>query len=910
MQGRSARGAITRPLAAGLIGLALLAVPSDPSRSQPRFQRLESIDQSAVRTASAMFLEVRSQLAGQRPQDALFTLSVMTPDEHIGGAVANLNAVTRLLLGEDAQEEAFRYAELAVAADPDQPIFRVTRALARPNAYLRGADGSAILAQETVLELNAIARDLGTKIVNEKWLKTNLRALKETRDPAYPYDFERFDFMLSRVLVLPLDDRELRRQEDWIRQRIATDLDKLAGALRQQRLLEIQRNVILQDLAIVTDPEERRLLEQELDRVDQELLAWEQSLEETQTDLAYLAGQQQVLAFQSRQQQLLASEEQKIERDLVGLREDFRNRIVKLEGLVRRLRSDYETLQTDYGDMAALAEQRLQDLAKLEEAFAPQGPSESSALEALSARIRALEARKAALLAEQDQAVKTRSDGAEPGPALRGQIVKLDEQIAAARLNRDQLVQQLDSRDDTLQQLLSEKERQALMETRLAQVTDKLQTALDRLSLVNEGRAASEDRRRELKDSRAQVQAQIQELYNYRAGIQADRVKEGQRRRPDPAKIQGLDARLASVDDDIATKEASLSDIEDRLAALTDRDSVAAGLEREVAQYRQQQAQLQDRLGEVGLKVRGFQAIQARTETVVPPGELDFGRYHALIIANQRYQHWDDLDTPLADARALSRLLKTRFGFETRLVQNASRTDILSALESYDLLMGPEDRLLIYYAGHGQIRRDRGLGYWVPVDGELFNTANWISDDDLRRFLLGVDAGHVLVVADSCFSGTLASDAVSVKELARRPDFDQAAVVDFTRGRLVDRGAVLDTYLKHRARVVLSSGGERPVLDGYGDNGNSIFASSLTEALNRIEEPVSGRALASQVIEGLRVRIARDESLAAEKWVQVPQYEYLLTSAGHEFPADFVFTPVDWSPPKQTAMSLRDGGAQ
>ena len=47
-------------------------------------------------------------------------------------------------------------------------------------------------------------------------------------------------------------------------------------------------------------------------------------------------------------------------------------------------------------------------------------------------------------------------------------------------------------------------------------------------------------------------------------------------------------------------------------------------------------------------------------------------------------------------------------------------------------------------------------GFWQPVHAEQDRRFTWIADDDVQRYLKGMPAKHVLVIADSCFSGSLA----------------------------------------------------------------------------------------------------------------------------------------------------------
>ena len=48
-------------------------------------------------------------------------------------------------------------------------------------------------------------------------------------------------------------------------------------------------------------------------------------------------------------------------------------------------------------------------------------------------------------------------------------------------------------------------------------------------------------------------------------------------------------------------------------------------------------------------------------------------------------------------------------------------------------------------------------GYWLPKDAntvESDDNTNWISNDDITNLLNKINAKHILVIADSCFSGS------------------------------------------------------------------------------------------------------------------------------------------------------------
>ena len=86
-----------------------------------------------------------------------------------------------------------------------------------------------------------------------------------------------------------------------------------------------------------------------------------------------------------------------------------------------------------------------------------------------------------------------------------------------------------------------------------------------------------------------------------------------------------------------------------------------------------------------------------------------------------------------------------------------------------------------------------------------------------------------------------------------------------------------------RSRVVLSSGGEVPVLDGSPGSQHSVFAQSFIDALQVLQEPVAGYRL--------YIDVATDVSQKSKRlnFSQEPQYAPI-KHAGHES-GDFIFVP-------------------
>ncbi len=232
---------------------------------------------------------------------------------------------------------------------------------------------------------------------------------------------------------------------------------------------------------------------------------------------------------------------------------------------------------------------------------------------------------------------------------------------------------------------------------------------------------------------------------------------------------------------------------------------------------------------------------------------IDFGRYHALVIGNNDYRNLSKLGTAVNDAKAVGSLLEQAYGFEVTYLINAGRKQIIDALSRMRRGLTIKDNLIIYYAGHGWLDKEAGRGYWLPIDSERNSPANWISTGDISDTLKAMAAKHVMVVADSCYSGTLTRSVklnVSTSEYFRR-------------------------IVNIRTRVVLTSGGLEPVLDD-GMQGHSVFTKAFLDVLEKNNGILEGTRLFNE--------LRRPVILNAP---QTPEYSNMFY-AGHEG-GDFLF---------------------
>ncbi len=257
----------------------------------------------------------------------------------------------------------------------------------------------------------------------------------------------------------------------------------------------------------------------------------------------------------------------------------------------------------------------------------------------------------------------------------------------------------------------------------------------------------------------------------------------------------------------------------------------------------------------------------AEQEARVELPDVNFGNYYALVIGNNDYTDLSPLRTAVNDAREVAAVLETRYGFTTRPLLNATRYEILSALNDLRGRLTSDDNLLIYYAGHGELDQANARGNWLPVDAERDSTANWISNIAITDILNLMQARQVLVVVDSCYAGSLTRSSVARLEVGLTDE---------------ERVHWLRTMAGKRARMVLTSGGLAPVLDAGGGN-HSVFAKALLDVLGSNRDLLDGQ----QLYQAIAARVSY--AAANVRFDQVPEYAPI-RYAGHEA-GDFFFVP-------------------
>jgi len=258
-------------------------------------------------------------------------------------------------------------------------------------------------------------------------------------------------------------------------------------------------------------------------------------------------------------------------------------------------------------------------------------------------------------------------------------------------------------------------------------------------------------------------------------------------------------------------------------------------------------------------------ALQVDT---LPPG-VKLGKYYALVIGNDTYTAYPALKSAGNDAKSIAGVLKSRYGWDTRLLTNANRFEILSALNDMRELLKAEDNLVVYYAGHGEIDPAK-QGYWLPVDAQQNLPSSWISNRAISDILTTMDAKHVLLIVDSCYSGTMTRSSLATFG-GGMPD---SAWGDWVK-----------TMVAGKSRTALTSGGVQPVADAAANSEHSIFASALLAVLNNNNQLLTGQHLYREIAGGMALRST------GAGLQQAPEYAPI-QFAGHEA-GEFFLMPTN-----------------
>jgi hypothetical protein len=261
--------------------------------------------------------------------------------------------------------------------------------------------------------------------------------------------------------------------------------------------------------------------------------------------------------------------------------------------------------------------------------------------------------------------------------------------------------------------------------------------------------------------------------------------------------------------------------------------------------------------------------------------------YHALVIGIGDYSGtgWPTLGTARADAEAVSEVLRSQYGFEvTELTdRHATHGNILRALDQI-MNLGKDDALLIFFAGHGFYDEAMSEGYWIPFGAQRSRMnrpakEDWLWNSSIDRILSASPARHILLVADTCYGGSL----------FRGEETPEKSLYWYQRAMSVP------------SRGLITSGNLEPVLDS--GIHHSVFAQELLNYLQYSEQDVFS---ASDIAVSIRSKVSQltgqlvrmgplaSQAHAGGEFVFVrPGTEFAITSNGSNSPVFRNAPPVD-----------------
>ncbi len=291
--------------------------------------------------------------------------------------------------------------------------------------------------------------------------------------------------------------------------------------------------------------------------------------------------------------------------------------------------------------------------------------------------------------------------------------------------------------------------------------------------------------------------------------------------------------------------------------------------------------------------VEGATALDAEMRTLRPTSSVDGGkglkpRYDnswAVVIGINNYvSEIGSLKYPVKDADGFARLLVEDLGFRkenvfvildpppadndmpyTLYAPRATRDTIRTLLvDELPQKIGRDDRLVIFFAGHGGRRRlavegENYRGFLIPGDAQSEKWSSFIDMDDFIKYSELYEAKHIFYLIDCCYSGL----ALKHRDIKQLPPY-------------------AETMLTKRARMVLTAGTADQAVNDGGEGGHSPFTWHVIQGLKGgAEQPLTKAITASDLAYYVKTQLRQQYGET-----QLPEDAKVLD---HEYGADFIF---------------------
>jgi len=233
----------------------------------------------------------------------------------------------------------------------------------------------------------------------------------------------------------------------------------------------------------------------------------------------------------------------------------------------------------------------------------------------------------------------------------------------------------------------------------------------------------------------------------------------------------------------------------------------------------------------------------------------------AVLIGINKFNHCPNLEFAVQDAKDLGKLLIKDFEFRPDHItfisdEKANLKNIRKVLgDDLRKKVGKNDRLLIFWAGHGHtvsLPEGGEMGYIIPVDGdvdEYYSTC--LSMEEIKTLAELIPAKHILFLMDACYSGLATNRPRSV----------------FTS----KTAAYLKKITRARGRQIITAGSKDEEVIENSVWGHSVFTYKLIEGLGErlADDDEDGIITTTELSNYLKSTVTR-----LSEFRQTPQYRF------------------------------------
>ena len=261
----------------------------------------------------------------------------------------------------------------------------------------------------------------------------------------------------------------------------------------------------------------------------------------------------------------------------------------------------------------------------------------------------------------------------------------------------------------------------------------------------------------------------------------------------------------------------------------------------------------------------------------------------ALIIGIDKYESVRKLNYAVKDAESMQEILLKTFEFPFENVtlltnEQANKQNILKSFSDITKNANANDRVIIFFAGHGEtmdLPEGGEMGYLLPVDGnreDLYLSS--IGMDELKKLSLMSKAKHVLYLIDACYGGIAAIGSRGL-EPETTPNY-------------------IEKITKDKSRQIITAGGKGEQVIEKSEWGHSAFSLNLKRGLKegRADLNSDGYITANELALFLSEKVTIDSENQ-----QTPQFGRMTSQEG-----EFVFIYSENTIINQQAKNNTDNG--